>query len=322
MRSGGDGARKLQLCRGSFRAHKWCLREHADRRAMLDAAQATTGVHFMTAPMLRRHLLQQAQSGFTILEHAVSLSIIALLLGSIMVPLQTQIENRKVDETKRMLDVAQEMLVGFAAANGFFPCPATASSNGQEPLGSDHTTGSCPVWHGFLPAAVLGFRPTDAQGFALDAWDRPENRIRYAVSASAVGGIPQALTRVNGMRSAPLASFGAAPFLHICQSGNGVTADGCGSAVTLASNATIVVWSVGANAANGGKSVHEAQNPNPNGGSADRIFVSRGPSNVSGYEFDDLLTWLPATALLSRLVAMGQLTPAAQNAASPAVAPN
>jgi type II secretory pathway pseudopilin PulG len=279
-------------------------------------------MHVMTAPPRRHHFLQQAQSGFTILEHAVSLSIIALLLGSIMVPLQTQIENRKVDETKRMLDVAQEMLVGYAAANGFFPCPATAASNGQEPLGSDHTTGSCPVWHGFLPAALLGFRPTDAQGFALDAWDRPENRIRYAVSAGAVGGIPQALTRVNGMRSVPLASFGAAPLMHICQSGNGVTAEGCGSAVTLASNAAIVVWSVGANAANGGKSVHEAQNPNPNGGSADRIFVSRGPSNVSGYEFDDLLTWLPATALLSRLLAMGQLTPAAQSAASSVPAPN
>ena len=237
----------------------------------------------MTKQMHCRQTVARAQSGFTIIEHAVSLSIIALLLGSIMVPLQTQIENRKVDETKRTLEIAQEMLLGFAAANGYFPCPATASSNGQEPLGTDHTIGSCPVWHGFLPAALLGLRPTDAQGFALDAWDRPENRIRYAVSASAIGGIAQALTRANGLRTAPIATFAAAPLLHVCQSGNGVTPNDCGSAVTLASNAAIVVWSAGANAATGGKSAHEAQNPNPNGGSADRVFVSRGVSDVAGH---------------------------------------
>lgn len=287
---------------------------------MRHTLESVTGVRLMTT---RKHEPgARAQSGFTIIEHAVSLSIIALLLGSIMVPLQTQIENRKVDETKRILEVAQEMLLGYAAANGYFPCPATASSSGQEPPGSDHTTGACPVWHGFLPAALLGFRPTDAQGFALDAWDRLENRIRYSVSASAIGGIQQALTRVNGMRTAPIATFAAAPLLHVCQSGNGITPDDCGSAVTLASNAAIVVWSVGANAATGGKSVHEAQNPNPNGGNADRVFVSRSVSNVAGHEFDDLLTWMSATALLSRLVAMGQLTPAAQTAAAPLTAPN
>src|SRR5688572_7145762 len=91
-------------------------------------------------------------AGFTLLEHAVSLSVIALVLGSIMIPLQTQIENRKLDETRRMLELAQEMLLGFAAANGYFPCPADGASNGQEPLGTDHVTGSCPLTHGFLPA--------------------------------------------------------------------------------------------------------------------------------------------------------------------------
>src|SRR5687767_4507784 len=180
-------------------------------------------------------------TGFTLLEHAVSLSVIALLLGSIMVPLQTQIENRKIDETKRMLDVAQELLLGFAAAHGYFPCPATAASAGQEPRGTDHLTGGCPEWHGFLPAALLGYKPVDASGYALDAWEGASNRIRYAVVNTAVGGVPQALTRVNGLRSVPLASFAATPLYYICQSGSGTTANGCGAAVTLASNAAVVV---------------------------------------------------------------------------------
>ena len=271
----------------------------------------------MTAPAGRRRSHPVHQNGFTLIEQAVSLTVIALLLGTVMVPLQTQIANRKVDETRRMLDVAQELLLGFAAANGYFPCPATASSNGQEPPGTDHVLGHCPITHGFLPAALLGYRPTDAQGFALDAWDGASNRIRYAVATSTIGGVERALTRVNGMRMAPLATIGMTPLFHICQSGNGATANDCGTAVTLASNAAAVLWSVGANATSGGRSVHEAQNPNPNGGSADRIFVSRTQSDVPGHEFDDLVSWIPATALVSRLMSAGQLTPAALSAATP-----
>lgn len=259
-----------------------------------------------------------AAAGFTLLEHAVSLSIIALVLGSVLVPLQTQIENRKVDETRRTLDLAVEVLLGYAAANGYFPCPADAASNGQEPLGTNHLTGSCAVTHGFLPAALLGFRPTDAHGYAVDAWEGATQRIRYAVSNQTIGGVTNALTRTNGLRTAPLASLGSTPLFHICQSGSGTRAADCGTAVTLASNAAVVVWSVGANGAKGGASPHEAQNPNPNGGSADGVFVSRGHSNVSGHEFDDLVAWIPATTLASRLLASGHFTPAGQTASSPA----
>ena len=260
---------------------------------------------------------RNAQCGFTILENAVSLSVMALVLGSVLVPLQTQLENRKVDETRRTLEAAQEMLLGYAAANGYFPCPADATSNGQEPPGTNHTTGACPVNHGYLPAAVLGFKPTDAQGYAVDAWDSKANRLRYAVSSHTVGGVTNVFTRANGMRSVSLASLGSTPLFYVCQSGAGPTAADCGAAVTLASNAAVVVWSVGPNAATGGASAHEAQNPNPNGGSADRVFVSRGPSTASGHEFDDMVTWIPATTLLSRLIIAGQFTPAAQSSASP-----
>jgi type II secretory pathway pseudopilin PulG len=257
--------------------------------------------------------------GFTLVEQAVVLLVIALLLGSILVPLQTQIENRKVDETRRMIELAQDLLLGFAAAHGHFPCPSDAASNGNEAAGTDHVTGKCPVSHGYLPAALLGFKPGDAQGFGIDAWgDVSSNRIRYAVSARTIGGVPNALTRLNGLRSIPINSFAHTPLFHVCQSGDGVTATDCGSAVSVTSNAAVVVWSVGANGATGGASAHEAQNPNPNGGSADDVFVTRTVSNVPGHEFDDIVSWMPLTALLNRLLSTGQITPAAQTALSPA----
>jgi prepilin-type N-terminal cleavage/methylation domain-containing protein len=255
--------------------------------------------------------------GFTLIEQAIALAVIALLLGSVLVPLQTQIESRKIDETRRIIDLAQEMLLGYAAANGYLPCPADAASNGNEAAGTNHVTGSCPVSNGYLPAALLGFTPSDPQGYAVDAWGGSANRIRYAVSNQAIGGVANALTRINGLRSIPLVSLANTPLFHICQSGHGVTAVDCGSAITLASSAVVVVWSVGANAASGSSSAHEAQNPNPNGGSADGVFVARTHSNVVGNEFDDIVSWIPATTLASRIVLAGQFTPAAHTALSP-----
>ncbi|MGH7462759.1 MAG: hypothetical protein ACREMA_17250, partial [Longimicrobiales bacterium] len=68
-----------------------------------------------------------------------------------------------------------------------------------------------------------------------------------------------------------------------------------------------VIWSVGPNAATGGTSTDEAQNPNPNGGSANRIFVSRTKSNTPGSEFDDEVTWVGPYTVFNRLVTAGRL---------------
>ena len=40
---------------------------------------------------------------------------------------------------------------------------------------------------------------------------------------------------------------------------------------------------------------------------ADRIFVSRPPSNIAATEFDDVVTWIPVGNLISRMVLGGQL---------------
>lgn len=251
------------------------------------------------------------------IELAVAIVVIALLLGGILVPLQAQVESRKIDETQRMLDQAREAILGYAAAYGYFPCPADATSNGQEASGTDHTTGACPAsvtgtngYFGFLPAARLGFAPADANGYALDAWGLTANRIRYAVSSQTVNLITNPFTRTNGMRNAGMANITNAALLYVCNSGSGVNPGvDCGTAVALTSNAPVVIWSAGPNAPTpiGGTSVHEAQNPNPNGGSSDRLFVSRLRSDMVGAEFDDIVTWIGSPATFNRLIASGQL---------------
>lgn len=261
-------------------------------------------------------------NGFTLIELAVTLFIVTLLLGSVLIPLQTQVETRKIEETQRILEQAREALLGYAASFGYFPCPATATSGGVEPpppagpppaLGTDHSDGRCATYNGFLPAALLGFTPVDAEGFALDAWGgAAANRIRYAVSNHPVGASPRPFTTAGGMALAGIPALASnSNLIHVCGSGAGVVADtNCGPppAQRLASNVVAVIWSSGANAIAGGTSVHEAENPNVNvAPSQDRIFVSRVRASSGPDEFDDQLIWISGFQVVSRLLASGQL---------------
>ena len=76
--------------------------------------------------------INQSQCGFTLVEMAVVLLIVALLVGSGLSVVSAQVEQQKYKDTQRILDDAREALLGFAAANGRLPCPATAASNGIE----------------------------------------------------------------------------------------------------------------------------------------------------------------------------------------------
>jgi type II secretory pathway pseudopilin PulG len=250
-------------------------------------------------------------AGFTIVELAIALFLIALLFGGISVPLATQVDTRNTERTERLLAEAREALMSYAVTHGHFPCPADATSAGLEPEGADHITGQCPTYHGFLPAATLGFRDALGSGYAVDAWGGA-GLIRYAVSSQTIGPATNAntLTRAHGMRAAGIASLSdpALSLLHACDSAKGVSGgNSCGSAATIVSTAPVMVWSAGPNAAVGGTSADEAQNPNPNGGSLDRIFVSHVRSTVPGKEFDDVVTWVPMPVLVGRMVAAGRL---------------
>jgi hypothetical protein len=250
--------------------------------------------------------------GSTLTDCSIAILVSALLIETIVTPLQTQMENRKIEQTVNLLDKARSALLGYAAAHGHFPCPADNASSGREPAGTDHATGACPTYYGFLPAATLGVENSDALGFAVDAWGRPENRIRYAVTNQAVGPATNTstFTRTNGMRTGRISTLSdpALSLFHVCASSVGVVpGTSCGTAVTLVSTTPVVVWSVGGNAATGGVGADEAQNPNPNGGTADRIFVSRVRSNVAPNEFDDIVSWIPMPILVSRMIAAGQL---------------
>lgn len=235
-------------------------------------------------------------NGFTLVEIAIVLVIIGLLLGGMLMPLTAQMEQRRVSETQKALDEINQALVGFAIANDRLPCPASPASNGVEsPLGG----GACTnPYDGFIPAVTLGLSQTDNQGYMVDAWGLPQNRIRYAVT-TANGN---AFTTTSGMRTATMSIL--APDLRVCATATGITATACGTAQALATSAPAVVLSLANNAATGGTGLDEAANLN-----GDQVFVSHtqtGAGAPNG-EFDDLVTWVSPNTLYNRMVAAGRL---------------
>ncbi|SDG54589.1 MULTISPECIES: prepilin-type N-terminal cleavage/methylation domain-containing protein [unclassified Duganella] len=106
-------------------------------------------------PVPRRH------AGFTLVEIAIVLLIVGLMIGGLIAPLSSQLEQRRSADTRRVMDEAREALVGFALQTGYLPCPAISPTNGLE----DRAGNVCNKRYGYLPWATLGVSK-------LDGWNR------------------------------------------------------------------------------------------------------------------------------------------------------
>jgi type II secretory pathway pseudopilin PulG len=234
----------------------------------------------------------------------VVFAIVALLLGGLMYTLSAQTEQRNFEETRRRLDQARELVLAFAIVNGRLPCPATATSSGDEaPAGG----GACTTYYGgWLPARTIGYQQLDAGGFAVDVWG---NRIRYAVAnlitnCSGTSTTPHftstANLRANGITCQP-------DDLLVCRSATGINPTTCGGAANQVMSQSLVaalVFSTGKNGAGTAGGIDEAANLN-----GDRVFVHHtpAPSGAANGEFDDQLTWITVGELYGKLIAAGML---------------
>lgn len=257
--------------------------------------------------------------GFTLTELAVVMLIASLLLGSLMYTLSAQSEQRSRNDTLLQLEQAKELVIAFALANGRLPCPASATSLGDEsPAGG----GACTNYlsNGFLPARAIGFQPVDPSGYALDAWG---NRLRYALAESAsnpTGGSGctapaspafsnRTNLKANGIVCAPNR-------LVICNAAQNTSAGpppSCGTWTTAGdarpvTNTLTVVAVVHSTGKNGAIATtpgpDEAENTDGDG-----VFVWHDPrpSGATGGEFDDLMVWIPVGLLYGQLIAAGVL---------------
>lgn len=236
--------------------------------------------------------MKQRQKGFSLIEVAVVLFILVLLLGSLLVPLTTQVEQRQISDTEKTLESVRDALLGFAVANGHLPCPDN-NNDGLEDINAANDRCSViatSISAGNLPWQTLGLGNSDVWG----------NRFRYVV-------------REEYARRPPLSTtftLSTTTNVRVC------TVAACSPASNvLTSTAVAAVISHGKNGLGAINSLSGVSNPTPTSPDElqntnnDRDIVSRTMSAASAntIEFDDIVVWLPQYILFNRMVTAGRL---------------
>jgi prepilin-type N-terminal cleavage/methylation domain-containing protein len=224
---------------------------------------------------MRRH------RGFTLVELAVVLAIFGLLLGILVIPLSTQVDQQRIGETERQLTAVREALMGFAIANGRLPCPASPIvPSGTAGAGTENKPGAaCAAAEGVLPWATLGVPETDAWGWRLTY------RVTLAFADDAAAGM-QASFLITDAANINVNDAG----------GVGIAAGASAAVVSHGKNGFGAFRSDGTQV--GGAAGNELENADN-----DATFVSQ----IHGPTFDDLVVWVSANVLKSRLVAANRL---------------
>lgn len=265
------------------------------------------------------------QTGFSLVEIAIGLMILSLAAVGLIASISKQTEQRKVSETRELVNSARAAVIAFASTNGRLPCPAIATSAGQESIASNAGgVVTCSAESGFFPAVTLGLPNLDENGLLNDAWEDGAGAaaglhlraLSYGVSGLAAPvanaltspalGLPGASNRRTQVQNAIANGQG----LFVCRSatGTGVGVNRCGSAAnTLANNAVAVVWSRGINGNSPvSYSADELQNVTQ---AVSRVYVSRNfsPADATGGQFDDIVSWIAFPLIADRLLVGGHV---------------
>ncbi|MPQ57525.1 type II secretion system protein [Duganella sp. FT27W] len=227
------------------------------------------------------------QAGFTIVEIAIVLLVVGLMIGGLVAPLSSQLEQRRVSNTERVMEDAREALFGFALRNNYLPCPAISAIDGRE----DRAGSICNKRYGYLPWATLGVQ-------RLDGWGRV---LAYSVTPSFANSV--SFFTLNSPRDITVATRGM---------------DGQIIPASDANDIPAVILSFGRNGY-GATSDQNTQLLDVGQGNIDEktnlggegvAFVTRPASTdprAPGGEYDDLVLWMSPNVLINRMVAAQKL---------------
>ncbi|WP_295003238.1 prepilin-type N-terminal cleavage/methylation domain-containing protein [uncultured Dechloromonas sp.] len=228
----------------------------------------------------------RSAAGFSLIEMAIVLIVIALLAGGMMLSLGTQQDIQRTNEVRRQLADIREALLGYAIANGRLPPPADPTKANSDPMAGLIDEGRVS---GVVPWVALGLPETDPWG----------QRFTYRVRAEFADAIALNTTPPCVLAPGPTQSSFA-----LCSLGNISVTDGT---VNIATVLPAIVVSHGKNGLGGyrtdGSQIAGSVGDELENANNDTSFVSR----THNATFDDELTWIPLFNLLSRMVVAGRL---------------
>lgn len=235
-------------------------------------------------------LTKKYVSGFSLVEMAIVLAIVALLLGGLLPTISSQIEQQRRNETRKLMDETKEALLGFAISKGHLPCPASQVSGIED---RDGTTLACNSNRrvGFLPWATLGVNQ-------LDGWGR---LLRYSATPAftAASGVFSISTlrdiTIQKRDGSNLSNPNDIPAVIVSPGANGIFGT-LGNGNTIPSTAPT--------------SYDNVADQLTNASGVGTAFVSgdhAGRTANDDEEFDDIVVWLSPNTLINRMVTAGML---------------
>lgn len=238
--------------------------------------------------------------GFSLVELAVVMFIIALLIGGMVMPLSAQQDVRARQDSEKLLVEVREALYGFAAIHGRLPRPATSATDGSErPVCANDADCS-----GFIPWAALGLN-------RADGWNK---LIRYSVtpkysedSISNIANLCSSTAPVNcPNRTVQSRQTDGALFFLV--GGNAcTTASACAPAVLFTQGKSNWGTTEAGQAIGNASSTNADETANNTGPLVYFSRLATDNKDAVGGEFDDQVLWVSSSALFSRLVAAGKL---------------
>lgn len=215
---------------------------------------------------------KHVQNGFSLVEIAIVLLVVAIVSGGAIAAFRAQISYTRYAQAREQLREAREAIVNYAIANQVLPCPGTTSDPSASLYGIANSNTYCDTeYKGFLPWKTLGLSATDP-------WGRP---LRYAVSA--------------GFESPNKISFFTAGALDVWVGGTNIDAS---TPKTIAFS----VWSVGEDAINA--SATSISSTSSSSSASSTILKNTVIAEAAGS--DDVVEWVSRYVLFGKMMAAGR----------------
>ena len=240
-------------------------------------------------------------NGFTLIEVAIVMLILAVLISAAILPLRGQRQTANINTARDDIEAIEEALYGFAIANGRLPCPTQPGVGGvEQPAGGICVNGSI----GFVPSTTLGLKgDVNCDGLLVDPWGRP---YLYSVTTVLAGNNTYTRSGVGSIQDVTITALAGQPALRIC------TDSACGT--NLTDEAVAVIISTGENTAasadqlqNAGEAAIASGCTTNYGVSADNDYVYHTAVEEAGNEFDDIVSWISPNILFAKMLAAGRL---------------
>lgn len=232
---------------------------------------------------------RRCSNGFSLIELSVVILLVTLLLGSILVPLQTQVEQRQYRETEKRLEQIKEALIGYAISNRYLPCPAVSATNGAEDRTGTACTGGKRI--GFVPWVALGIQPSDPWDNFLRYSVDPEFTISDPLNRFTLDDVGDITVRTrNSSGAVNLAT--TVPVIVLSHGKNGFGA----TSVSNVARGLPATWN---------NTLDEFANANNSTSFWSRTISTN--TGAAGGQFDDAVTWITPGILASKMVGAGRL---------------